>query len=173
MALLPVQSDIIQFIEAGVTGFILKDSLTKDFLDTIRAVAKGDKCFPSQLQGSLISEIVKNTITELPDSKVIDSIRMTKKEKKIIDLVSSGFSDNEISKKLILSVSIIKSHKKNILEKMLLNKHLQISVHRNSGQVAFNSSDVKRNKVKKLSKKTNNGFSKKKTNLKKIEKRKK
>jgi DNA-binding NarL/FixJ family response regulator len=165
MALLPIQSDIKQFIEEGVTGFIQKDSITKDFINTIKAVAKGEKCFPSQLQGSLISEIVKNTMNELSDSKVIDSIRMTQNEKKIIELISSGFTDKEIAKKLILNVSIIKSHKKNILEKMLFNKHLQLSGYRNSGQDAFNSSDVKQNKAKKRKKKTINGFSKKKTNL--------
>jgi DNA-binding NarL/FixJ family response regulator len=148
MDLLPIKSDIILFIEEGVSGFILKDATTEDFMNTIRAVAKGEKIFPSQLHGSLFSEIVDNAVNELMGSKLIESIRMTENEKKIIGLISAGFSDKEIAKKLSLTVSIVKSHMDNILEKMSLNTHVQIAVYRNSGKDSFNSSGIKPIKAK-------------------------
>jgi len=152
MDLLPIQSDIILFIEEGVSGFILKDATTEDFMNTIRSVAKGEKIFPSQLHGSLFSEIVDNAVNELMGSKLMESIRMTKNEKKIIRLISSGPSDKEIAKKLGLTVSIVKSHIDNILEKMSLNTHVQIAVYRNSGADSFNSSGIKPIKAKILKK---------------------
>lgn len=133
MDLLPIQSDIIQFIEEGVSGFILKDATTEDFMNTIRAVAKGDKIFPSQLHGSLFSEIVDNAVKELLDSKLIESIRMTEIEKKIVRFISTGLTDKDIAKKLLLSVSKVKSHIDNILEKMSLNTRVQIAIYNNSG----------------------------------------
>ena len=40
MDLVPAQSDIVNFVEAGVSGFILKNASTVDFLKTIRSVAQ-------------------------------------------------------------------------------------------------------------------------------------
>ncbi|HEY3250159.1 MAG TPA: response regulator transcription factor [Ignavibacteria bacterium] len=148
MDLLPIQSDIIKFIEEGISGFILKDATTEDFMNTIRAVAKGNKIFPSQMHGSLFSEIVDNAVNELLDSKLIESIRMTENEKKIIKFISAGFTDKQIAKKLRLPVYIVKGHIANILEKMSLNTRVQIAVYRNSGEDSVNSSDVKPKKAK-------------------------
>ena len=153
MDLLPIQSDIIQFIEGGVSGFILKDATTEDFMNTIRSVAIGKKIFPAQLHGSLFSEIVDNAVNELMDSKLIESIRMTENEKKILKFISAGFTDKEIAKKLGLTVYIVRGHIDNILEKMSLNTRVQIAVYRNSGVDSINSSDIKPKKVKKLKKK--------------------
>jgi len=155
MDLLPIQSDIIQFIEEGVAGFILKDATIEDFTNTIRVVANGEKIYPAQLHGSLFTEIVDNAVNELLDSKLIESIRMSEKEKKIIEFISAGLKDKEIAKKLKLSVSFVKSHIDNILEKMSLNTRVQIAIYRNSGGDSLNQSPVKRVKVKKTKKRTN------------------
>lgn len=146
MDLLPIQSDMLQFIEQGVSGFILKDATTGDFMNTIRSVAKGDKVFPPQLHGSLFSEIVENAVNELMDSKLIESIRMTENEKKVIELLSEGFTDKEIAKKLSMTVSKVKSHIDNILEKMSLNTRIQIAVYKNSGGDIVNPSSGKSKK---------------------------
>jgi len=154
MDLLPIQSDIIQFIEEGVSGFILKDATIEDFTNTIRVVANGEKIYPSQLRGSLFTEIVDNAVNELMDSKLIESIRMSEKEKKIIEFISTGLKDKEIAKKLKLPASFIKSHSDNILEKMSLNTRVQIAVYRNSCGDSLNQSPVKRAKAKKPKKRS-------------------
>ncbi|MDH3252529.1 MAG: response regulator transcription factor, partial [Ignavibacteria bacterium] len=46
MGLIPAQSDIIECMEAGASGFILKDATVGDFLTTIRSVARGEKVLP-------------------------------------------------------------------------------------------------------------------------------
>lgn len=143
MDLLPIQSDMLQFIEQGVSGFILKDATTGDFMNTIRLVAQGEKVFPPQLHGSLFSEIVENAVNELMESKLIESIRMTDNEKKVIELLSGGFTDKEIAKKLSLTVSKVKSHIDNILEKMSLNTRIQIAVYKNSGEDIINPLVIK------------------------------
>jgi DNA-binding NarL/FixJ family response regulator len=160
MDLLPVQSDMEQFIEAGASGFIFKDSTSKEFIDTIRSVAKGDKVFPAQMHGSLFSEIVDNSVNELLDSKLIESIRMTENEKKITELVSASFTNKDISKMLGLNVSIVKGYIDNILEKLSLSKHVQIAVYRNTVGNSFNSSDGTRIKTKIFKKIKQKDFSK-------------
>lgn len=134
MDLLPVQSEIIQFAEAGVCGFILKNTSTEDLVKTIRDCEQGKKVFPSQMHGSLFSKIVDTAVNELLDSKLVESLRMTEAERKVIELISAGYTDKEIAKKLHITSSIVKGYIGNILEKMSLNTHVQIAIYRNSGE---------------------------------------
>ncbi len=55
MDLIPAQADVIEFVKAGVSGFIIKDATTHDFLQTIRAIAGGKQFFhPSWLELSFL-----------------------------------------------------------------------------------------------------------------------
>ena len=63
MDLIPTQADVLEFVQAGVSGFILKDATIKDFLKTIRSVARGFQVLPYNLTGSLFSQIVEHAIS--------------------------------------------------------------------------------------------------------------
>ena len=54
----PLQADVFEFVEAGVSGFMLKDISVKEFLKIIRSIYKGTRVLPSHLTGSLFSQIV-------------------------------------------------------------------------------------------------------------------
>ena len=69
MDLVPIQEDVMQFVEAGVSGFILKDATIPEFTKTIRAVAAGEKVLPSNMTGSLFSQIIDYGVKELGPSK--------------------------------------------------------------------------------------------------------
>jgi len=129
MDLIPVQSDVFKFVQAGVSGFILKDATVADFLKTIRSVSKGLQVLPNNLTGSLFSQIVEHAINEASPSDVIDSVRMTKREKQVIELISEGHTNKEIAQKLHLSTYTVKSHVHNILEKLALSTRVQIAKH--------------------------------------------
>lgn len=62
MDLIPTHSDMIEFVKAGVSGFIPKDATLDDFLHTIRSVVKGVKVLPSTMADSLFSHIVESAI---------------------------------------------------------------------------------------------------------------
>ncbi len=59
MDLAPVPADVKQFVEAGATGFILRDITVDEFLGAIRAVAEGKKILPPLLPDSLFAQIVE------------------------------------------------------------------------------------------------------------------
>jgi DNA-binding NarL/FixJ family response regulator len=132
MDLVPIQEDILQFVEAGVSGFILKDATIAEFTKTIRSVAGGEKVLPPILAGSLFSQIIDYGIKELGPSKLIQSVRMTKREREIVELIAEGLANKEIAYKLNLSIYTVKSHVHNILEKMALNTRVQIAIHAHS-----------------------------------------
>jgi DNA-binding NarL/FixJ family response regulator len=132
MDLIPIQEDILQFVEAGVSGFILKDATIAEFTNTIRSVVNGEKILPPTMAGSLFSQIVDYGVKELGPTELVQSVRMTKRESEVVELISIGLANKEIAFKLNLSIYTVKSHVHNILEKMALNTRVQIAIHANS-----------------------------------------
>ena len=59
MDLGPLQSDLVEYVKEGVSGFVLKDATFQEFLSTIRTVAAGGKVLPPSLTGSLFAQIVE------------------------------------------------------------------------------------------------------------------
>ncbi len=129
MDLIPLQTDILEFVQAGVSGFILKDASISEFFKTIRAVNEGEEILPPHLTGSLFSQIVEHAINGSNHALIQESVSMTKREKQVIALIADGFSNKEIAQNLHLSTYTIKSHVHNILEKLALNTRVQIAKH--------------------------------------------
>jgi RNA polymerase sigma factor (sigma-70 family) len=127
MGLIPSQQDIIEFVEAGAAGFVLKDATIDEVLGTIRAVARGLRILPPLLTESLFSHVIEHAIHR-GKGVLRDAVRMTKREREIIVLIAEGMSNKEIAQRLNLSTYTVKSHVHNILEKMALHSRLQIAV---------------------------------------------
>ena len=127
MDLIPIHSEVIEFVQAGVSGFILKDATLEDFLNTIRSVAKGAKVLPPPLTDSLFSHIVEHAVQSGKMDKLIESVRMTKREQDVIDLIAQGCSNKEIATKLNIAVHTVKSHVHHILEKLALHTRLEVA----------------------------------------------
>ena len=102
MDLIPLQADVLEFVQAGGSGFILKDATVNDFLKTIRSVAKGLQILPPNLTGSLFSQIVEHAINRSSPSALIESVRMTKRERQVIELIAEGHTNKEIAQNLHL-----------------------------------------------------------------------
>jgi len=128
MGLIPSQLDIIELVEAGAGGFILKDATIEDVLSTIRAVARGIKILPPLLTESLFTHVVDYALRK-GKGKLPDALRMTKREREIVVLIAEGLSNKEIAQRLNLSTYTVKSHVHNILEKMALHSRLEIATY--------------------------------------------
>ena len=127
MDLLPVESDILDFVKAGASGFILKDAMVSDFLKTIRLVAAGEKVLPPHMTSSLFSQIIDTAINGNHKTDLRNAVSMTKRERQVIEHIADGLTNKEIGQILHLSPYTVKSHVHNILEKMALHTRLQIA----------------------------------------------
>jgi DNA-binding NarL/FixJ family response regulator len=126
MDLAPVQADVLQYVKAGASGFILKDATLDDFLVTIKAVAEGAKVLPPVLTNSLFSQIVEHAVKG-GKVKMKEAIKMTKREREVIEHIADGLSNKEIGQKLHVSNYTIRSHIHNIMEKLTLHTRLEIA----------------------------------------------
>lgn len=123
MHLLPTRSDLVAFVRAGVSGFVMKDANIADIVATIRAVADGGSVLPAPVTGTLFSHIADGASSK--DKRAVKAaLRMTARERKISSLVGDGLTNQEIAKQLRISTRAVRSNVHNILEKMALHTRL-------------------------------------------------
>jgi DNA-binding NarL/FixJ family response regulator len=126
MDILPEYVDIVEFVKAGGSGFILKNAPLNDWIATIKAVAAGEKVLPPILTQSLFTQIVDLAIKNGKDIPT-DSVQFTRREREVVNLIAEGQSNKEIAESLHIATYTVKSHVHNILEKLTLSTRLQIA----------------------------------------------
>jgi two-component system nitrate/nitrite response regulator NarL len=128
MDILPEQDDIVEFVKAGGCGFILKNAPVADYVKTIEAVAGGATILPAVLTKSLFAQIVESVLKS-GNGVPAHAIKLTKREREIVDLISQGMSNKEIAERLHIATFTVKSHVHNVLEKLELNTRLQVAAY--------------------------------------------
>jgi DNA-binding NarL/FixJ family response regulator len=128
MDLLPVQEEIVEFVNAGVSGFIMKDATLEDLVNTIRSVVGGVNVLPPQMTGSLFSQIARDAVSR-GRPRALEAVRMTPREREVINLIAEGLSNKGIAQRLHIATHTVKSHVRNIMEKLTLHTRLQIAVY--------------------------------------------
>jgi len=126
MDLLPADAEIIEYVEAGVSGFVLKDATFEEFVATIRAVAAGRTVLPPAEAESLLARIAREVRNRAP-AEVVEAVRITPREREVIDLIGEGLSNKEIAMRLNIATHTVKSHVRNVMEKLALHTRLQIA----------------------------------------------
>jgi len=132
MDLLPVHEDIVDFVNAGISGFIMKDATFDELVSTIRSVAEGKPVLPPQMTSSLFSQIAKEAVVK-SRAMAIDSVRMTSREREVVGLIGEGLSNKEIASRLNIATHTVKSHVRNVMEKLALHTRLQIAAFSHRG----------------------------------------
>ena len=128
MGLLPAHEDFVEFVKAGVAGFILKDATIEVFVATILAVADGVSVLPSMMTSTLFSHVASQALAR-GRRGVKAAVRMTARERQVIDSIADGLSNKEIADRLGIATHTVKSHVHNILEKLALHTRLEVAIY--------------------------------------------
>lgn len=110
-------------LEAGASGFLLKDADADELATAIRVVARGD----SLLSPRVTRRLIENFVASKPVGLVPDTVleRLTGREREVFRLVGLGRSNAEIGRDLYMAEQTAKSHVSRILTKL----HLRDRVH--------------------------------------------
>jgi DNA-binding NarL/FixJ family response regulator len=128
MGLLPAHDDFVDFVRAGVAGFILKDATIEVFVETIMAVANGGSVLPPLLTATLFSHVAAQARSRGRRGAKA-AVRMTARERQVIVSIADGLSNKEIADRLHVATHTIKSHVHNILEKLALHTRLEVAAY--------------------------------------------
>lgn len=111
---------ILQSVEMGATGYLLKGSSKQEFLKAIHTVQKGEKYFTGDISNVLVQHYLnmKNRTAIPAQTAVAEQTGLTKRERQILGLIYQGKSNKEIAERLDKSVRTIETHRFNIMKKL-------------------------------------------------------
>jgi DNA-binding NarL/FixJ family response regulator len=111
-----------ELLEAGVDGYVLKQSATSELVRAIRQIAEG--------KSYLDPHMTKNVVFGFGSKK--NKLRgdlqgsLTEREAEILRFIALGYSNKEISEKLEISIKTVEAHKSNSLKKLNLETRKDI-----------------------------------------------
>jgi DNA-binding NarL/FixJ family response regulator len=108
---------IFKALEAGANGYILKKSSSSLLIGAIRDVLSG----ASPMSGEIARKVVDSFHKKMVNAKHDLSVR----ELEILDLLSKGFSNKEISQQLFISPHTVRNHLFNIYEKLHVHSRME------------------------------------------------
>jgi DNA-binding NarL/FixJ family response regulator len=104
---------IMDMIEAGVSGYLLKNVNDKELIDAIRMVANGKMYFSSEVSEKITTLVIRQ-------QKKLDQPeepRLTERELEILKLIAEEYNNAEIANTLFISERTVETHRKNMLRK--------------------------------------------------------
>lgn len=114
-------------LEAGASGFLLKDAEPEDIVHAVRQVAAG--------RGTLDQSLTRRVLREFADRRRLQPVTLqraaadlTARERDILLLLAQGMSNEEIAAELVVEVSTVKSHLARMMPKLGVRSRLQAVV---------------------------------------------
>lgn len=104
---------IRQMIEAGASGYILKNSDKDELLEAITAILEGRHYFSNDTVRQVMMDLVKSG----EQSQKSDPADLTDREKEVLELIVKEHTNQEIADKLYISIRTVDSHRRNLLQK--------------------------------------------------------
>ncbi len=126
------KEDIFAAFKAGADGYIMKDSSSQNLLNAIKTVADHSAWIDSQIARVVLSNIQNeddiSTRNVKNQKEANKKYGLTKKELEVLSLIVDGLSNQEISEKLVVSISTTKAHVHNILQKLYLTDRTKAAI---------------------------------------------
>jgi DNA-binding NarL/FixJ family response regulator len=113
-------------LQAGASGFLLKDAPPDTLFEAVRVVAAGDALLAPAVTRRLIAEFARLRPPQRIRPEDLDAL--TRREVEILGLVAGGLSNHEIADRLVLSNETVKTHVSHVLRKLGLRDRAQAVV---------------------------------------------
>jgi two-component system response regulator NreC len=109
-----------QMLEAGATGYVLKQAVDTELAVAIRAVQRGEiflySSFTKVLLGDLVQSGEKNVAGSQPDSHEL----LSEREQEVLRLVALGYTNRQVADQLFLAVKTVETYRARLMEKLNL-----------------------------------------------------
>ncbi len=126
---------IIRYIEAGASGYVLRDHSVEELMDNIRDIYGGRAHISPEVALAIMSRL--SELAQLCHGDGIDLYRvndLTRRQYEILDLIGRGLSNQEIAERLSIEVGTVKNHVHNILKKLNVNNRQDAASYLNAAE---------------------------------------
>lgn len=117
------ESYVFKLLRSGASGYVLKRAAAQDLVQAVRAAAKGE----AFLYPSVARKVVEDYLKRVEAGENRDRYDgLTDREKEILTLIAQGQSNQEIARKLYISIKTVQTHRAHILEKLGLHDRTEL-----------------------------------------------
>ncbi|MFF2025129.1 response regulator [Streptomyces sp. NPDC058171] len=119
---------VYQALEAGASGFLLKDATASELAHAVRVVAAGEALLAPNVTRRLIAEFTRLSAgpRSLPRARAGN---LTERETEVLSLIAQGLSNAEIAAHLVVAEETVKTHVSRILVKQNLRDRTQAAIY--------------------------------------------
>jgi DNA-binding NarL/FixJ family response regulator len=114
---------VYEALQAGASGFLLKDATRDELVRAVRVVAHGEALLAPSVTRRLIAEFLDRPAERSPDRSRLDGL--TPRELDVLALVARGLTNAEIARELVVGEATVKSHVAHVLMKLDLRDRIQ------------------------------------------------
>jgi two-component system response regulator NreC len=113
---------IRQSLASGAMGYILKDATSRELLDAIHAVRRGETI----LSPAITRLVVENYLRwgELPKHNSTNGL--SPRESEVLQLIAEGYSNKQIAEILCISIKTVQAHRMNLMSKLDLHDRAEL-----------------------------------------------
>jgi DNA-binding NarL/FixJ family response regulator len=116
---------VLQALDAGAYGYLLKDTDKAEFVKALRQIQAGNKYFSGAVSNVLANRLLNNK-PMAKHAAAEDPYHLTKRERQILRMIISGTQNKEIAESLGKSVRTVETHRFNIMKKLEVNNAIDM-----------------------------------------------
>jgi DNA-binding NarL/FixJ family response regulator len=114
---------LFEALEAGASGFLLKDVVPEDLIRGVRVVAEGGALLAPSVTHTLIAAFASRA--RRAQSAAADLSSLTPRELEILTLVGTGLTNTQIAADLVISENTVKTHVARVFDKLGIHERVQ------------------------------------------------
>lgn len=118
---------LLAALDAGASGFLLKNARPEYLVDGVRAIAAGEALLAPELTRAVIERAVARERAEAASAAPAGIVpeQLTAREAEVLRLMAQGLSNDEIAQRLVVGRATVKTHVSNVLMKLSLRDRVQ------------------------------------------------
>lgn len=117
-------AEVTEAVEAGASGYVVKEATADDLLGVVRAVARGEAPVSPRIAATLFSRLAELAATQRA-REISGKVKLTPREIQVLSLVADRLTNKQIAARLYVETQTVKNHVHNILEKLNLRHRYQ------------------------------------------------
>lgn len=128
---------ILEMVNAGALGYVLKDAPMPELVIAIKALAGGNSYFSRAVSAQLFANLGASPLRNRRTISKKDS-SLTQREEEILKYIAEEFTNKEIASKLFISTRTVETHRRNLIQKLKVKNTVGlVKFYLNMGQMAM------------------------------------
>jgi DNA-binding NarL/FixJ family response regulator len=113
------EEQVLQYVEAGADGYILRNDTTEEMVHSIRAAYNDRAPVSPEIAAAMMARLaaLSSTVSEI-ETTFNETADLTPRESEILELIGQGLTNQEIADQLVIELGTVKNHVHRILQKL-------------------------------------------------------